>query len=145
MSAGKPFFDTNIWLYMYSDGNPSKHERAHMLYKECTAVGGILLSTQVIQEFYAAGFRKLGISRNILRAAVNSFLAMNLVVIRGQEIIAALDLEERYQISFWDALIVAAAEAGGAEVVYTEDLNDGQRYGSVVARNPFRAASALSW
>jgi predicted nucleic acid-binding protein len=49
-----------------------------------------------------------------------------------------LEFEERYQISFWDALILAAAESGGAGVVYTEDLNHGQRYGSVLVQNPFR-------
>jgi predicted nucleic acid-binding protein len=46
--------------------------------------------------------------------------------------------EERHKVSFWDALILAAAESGGAEVLYTEDLNDGQQYGAVQARNPFR-------
>jgi predicted nucleic acid-binding protein len=53
-------------------------------------------------------------------------------------ILAALAIEERYQISFWDALIVAATEAAGAQVLYTEDLSDGQQYGQVVVRNPFR-------
>ena len=51
---------------------------------------------------------------------------------------APREFEERYQISFWDALILAAAESGGAGVVYTEDLNHGQRYGSVLVQNPFR-------
>jgi predicted nucleic acid-binding protein len=49
-------------------------------------------------------------------------------------------MEERYRISFWDALIVSAAEAAGAQVLYTEDLNDGQQYGQVTVRNPFRHA-----
>jgi predicted nucleic acid-binding protein len=52
---------------------------------------------------------------------------------------SAIQNEERYQISFWDALILAAADSGGAEVLYTEDLNDGQQYGSVLVRNPFRS------
>jgi predicted nucleic acid-binding protein len=144
MSAGRPFFDTNVWLYLYSDGDPSKHVRAQALFDECISSGGISVSTQVIQEFYAAGLRKLAISRTILLQAVNRFLEMNPVIISGQEILAAFDLEERYQISFWDALIVAAAEKGGADVLYTEDLNDGQRYGNVVAKNPFRAGSGVS-
>jgi predicted nucleic acid-binding protein len=52
-------------------------------------------------------------------------------------ILGAIQMEERYQISFWDALILTAAESAKAEVVYTEDLNDGPRYGTVIARNPF--------
>ena len=62
-----------------------------------------------------------------------------MVIIDADSILAALATEERYQISFWDALIVAAAETAGAQVLYTEDLNDGQRYGQVVVRNPFRS------
>ena len=54
-------------------------------------------------------------------------------------ILRAIQDEEHHKISFWVALILAAAESGGAEVVYTEDLNDGQKYGNVVARNPFRS------
>ncbi len=52
-----------------------------------------------------------------------------------------MDHELRYQISFWDSLILAAAEAGGAEVLYTEDLNDGQKYVGILVRNPFRLSS----
>ena len=52
-------------------------------------------------------------------------------------IVEALDLEERYQISFWDALVIRAAHASGAEVLYSEDLSHGQMYGSVRVMNPF--------
>jgi predicted nucleic acid-binding protein len=57
-------------------------------------------------------------------------------------IVAALENELRYGISFWDALIIAAAESGYAEILYTEDLNDRQQYGSVIARNPFRVSTS---
>jgi predicted nucleic acid-binding protein len=70
---------------------------------------------------------------------VRSLLDLPVVIIDADSILAALATEERYQISFWDALIVAAAETAGAQVLYTEDLNDGQRYGQVVVRNPFRS------
>jgi predicted nucleic acid-binding protein len=54
----------------------------------------------------------------------------------GESILVALDLEERYQISFWDALVIQAAEASGAAVLYSEDLSDGQTYGAVRVVNP---------
>ncbi len=54
----------------------------------------------------------------------------------SRSILNALELEERYQISFWDALILQAAESAGAETLYTEDLSDGQTYGSVRVVNP---------
>ncbi|MBI4475530.1 MAG: PIN domain nuclease, partial [Acidobacteria bacterium] len=56
-------------------------------------------------------------------------------------ILAAIDLEEKFQLSFWDALIVQAAQASGAETLYSEDLADGQQYGSLEVVNPFREAS----
>ena len=59
----------------------------------------------------------------------------------GESILEAIDLESRYQISFWDALVVQAAQASGVETLYSEDLSDGQTYGSVKVINPLRAGS----
>lgn len=73
-----------------------------------------------------------------------AFLDSPLVVLGPSHIRAAIENEDRFHISFWDALIVAAAEAGGASLLFTEDLNDGQHYGSVLARNPFRSMDAPS-
>lgn len=138
MSAGRSFFDTNILLYLYSDADPNKQTRARDLYRGHAISGAILISTQVIQEFYAAATRKLAMPRPTVRALAEALLDLPLVIVTPTHIRSAMDNEQHYQISFWDGLILAAAEAGGAEVLYTEDLNDGQRYGGVLARNPFR-------
>jgi predicted nucleic acid-binding protein len=138
MNAGKAFFDTNVLLYMYVAGG-AKSDRAKDLFRHHNTTKTILLSTQVIQEFYVAGMRKLRMPHAELREATISFLEQPLVRNGPEEISAALEIETRYQISFWDALIVAAAESGGADVLYTEDLNHGQKYGSVTVHNPFRA------
>jgi predicted nucleic acid-binding protein len=71
---------------------------------------------------------------------VRALLDLPLVILSPSHITSAIETEERYQISFWDALILAAAQSGGAEILYTEDLNDGQQYGSVTVRNPFLTA-----
>ena len=113
--------------------------RAKDLFREHARAGRMLLSTQVVQEFYAAGSRKLGMPRPELRDATAALLDLPLIVVGPPQIMSAIQNEERYQISFWDSLILAAAESGGAEVLYTEDLNDGQQYGSVLVRNPFRS------
>ncbi len=136
MSGAKAFFDTNVLLYMYG-GDPDKRVRAKRLFKQHAASGHILLSTQVVQEFYVAGSRKLGIPRRELYEATNALLDLPLVISGPSHIILAIQCEEQYRISFWDALILAAAQSGGAEVLYTEDLNDGQEYGPVMACNPF--------
>jgi predicted nucleic acid-binding protein len=101
--------------------------------------GRVLLSTQVVQEFYAVGSRKLGMLRSELREATATLLGSPLITIGPSQILSAMQIEDRYKISFWDALILAAAQSGGAEVLFTEDLNDGQQYGTVVVRNPFRS------
>lgn len=134
--AGKVFFDTNVLLYIYG-ADPHKEARAKSLFAEFGAAGSLLLSTQVVQEFYAAGLRKLRMPREQVRQDAMDLLKLPLVIIGPRHITRAFENEELYRISFWDALILAAAEAGGAEVLYTEDLNHGQKYGTVLVRNPF--------
>ena len=70
------------------------------------------------------------------RELISDYLTWQLVVNAEDSILAALDLEERHQISFWDALVVHAAQTAGADVLYSEDLSDGQMYGSVRVVNP---------
>jgi predicted nucleic acid-binding protein len=139
MNAAKAFFDTNVLLYMYG-GDADKRVRARQLFGQHARDGRVLVSTQVIQEFYAAGSRKLGIPRLELHEATTALLDLPLVILGPSHITSAIQNEEQYKISFWDGLILAAAQSGGAELLYTEDLNDGQQYGTIVARNPFRPA-----
>jgi predicted nucleic acid-binding protein len=135
-TAAKVFFDTNVLLYMYGRDS-RKQAQARSLFVEFARARNLLLSTQVVQEFYAAGSKKLGIPRERLRRSALYFLKLPLVIIGPPQIARALENEDLYGISFWDALILAAAEAGGAELLYTEDLDHGQKYGRVLVRNPF--------
>jgi predicted nucleic acid-binding protein len=138
MSVVKAFFDTNILIYLYGGGDPEKQAKAAELFGAQVRSGRAVLSTQVVQEFYAVATRQLGMAREVAGRVVRVLLNLPLVIIDADLLLAALAMEERYRITFWDALIIAAAEAAGAEVLYSEDLNDGQRYGQVTARNPFR-------
>jgi predicted nucleic acid-binding protein len=101
------------------------------------------VSTQVLQELSVNLRRKAGRPLDVkaTREIVADYLKWQVVVNGGESILDALELEARYQISFWDALVVQAAQASGAEVLYSEDLSDGQTYGSVRVVNPLRAAS----
>lgn len=138
MSGAKAFFDTNVLLYMYG-GEPGKQALAKKLFRHYALAGLMLLSTQVVQEFYAAGSRKLGMPRAELRDATAALLDLPLVIVGSSEITSAIQNEELYKISFRDGLIVAAAESGGSQILFTEDLNDGQKYGTVLVRNPFQS------
>jgi predicted nucleic acid-binding protein len=140
MSEGRAFFDTNVLLYMYGDDRV-KQPQAADVFSEYLRAGLIVISTQVVQEFYAAGSRKFRIPADRMREMAVELLELPLVLVGASQIIAAILVEQRYQISFWDALILAAAESGGADVVFTEDLNHGQQYGNVTVRNPFLAAN----
>jgi predicted nucleic acid-binding protein len=137
-SVGKAFFDSNIFLYMQSTADPLKQVQARELVEHYGSADRIVVSTQVVQEFFSVGLRKLALPREQVKETVMNLLKYPLVLLGPSQILKAIDNEERYQISFWDALILAAAESGGAEVLYTEDLNHNQQYGSVLVRNPFK-------
>jgi predicted nucleic acid-binding protein len=138
-SSGKTFFDTNIFLYAQSSVDLRKQGLAQELIDHYSSLNQLVLSTQVVQEFYSVCSRKLALPRQQINRAVSTLLALPLVLIGPPHILKALENEERYQISFWDALILAAAEFGGAAVLFTEDLKDGQQYGEVLVRDPFSA------
>jgi predicted nucleic acid-binding protein len=137
-SNGKAFFDSNVLLYMRSSADLNKQARAKELFDHHVQFGSILLSTQVVEEFFAMGLRKLKLPKEVVKQSAIEFLALPLVLLGPPHILKAIENEDRYQISFWDALILAAAESGGAAVLFTEDLNHGQQYGPVLVRNPFK-------
>lgn len=138
LTVGRTFFDTNIFLYAHSAANLRKQAVALELVDQYSEQSKLVLSTQVVQEFYSAGLRKLGLPREVVKHSVIALMGFPLVLLGSPHIVKAIENEERYQISFWDALILAAAESANAEVLFTEDLNDGQQYGEVLVRNPFR-------
>jgi predicted nucleic acid-binding protein len=122
---------------MYSN-ELAKRAKATELFREHAANSRIVVSTQVVQEFYAASSRKLGMPRREAYVAVQALLDLPLVLLGASHVTTAIRNEESYQVSFWDGLILAAAQSAGAEILYTEDLNDGQLYGTVLVQNPFR-------
>ena len=134
------FFDTNILLYMYDRRDAAKRMRAVETFRQCLHAETLIISTQVIQEFYAAATRKLNLELSKARNLVADLCGLRVISVQCSYIVRATELQSRFGISFWDALILATAEAAGAHVLYTEDLQDGQNYDGVEARNPFRGA-----
>ena len=139
MSA-KAFVDTNILVYAYDADAGSKHQLARALADGLFNSGAGVVSTQVLQEFVFSMRRKtrrpLGIQETV--RLVGDLLGWDLIVNDGESILRALAIEDQYRISFWDALIVQAAQRAGASVLYSEDLSHGQRYGSVRVVNPLK-------
>lgn len=140
--SDKFFVDTNILMYAHDTSAGVKHERAKALVEEMWRDRTGVVSTQVLQEL-SVNLRKKArrpLDAKATRDIVADYLAWQVVVNGGDSILEAIDLESRYQISFWDALVVHAAQLSGAGVLYSEDLSDGQTYGIVRVINPLRAS-----
>jgi predicted nucleic acid-binding protein len=139
--SDKYFVDTNILLYAHDTSAGEKHERARTLVEELWRDRSGVVSTQVLQELSVNLRRKAGRPLDVkaTREIVADYLTWQVIVNGGDSILEALDLEARYRISFWDALVLQAAQASGAEVLYSEDLSDGQMYGTVRVVNPLQA------
>jgi len=140
--SDKYFVDTNILVYAHDTSAGAKHERAKALVEDLWLKRSGVVSTQVLQELCVNIRRKAGhpVDLRTAREIVADYLSWNVVTNTGESILEALQLEEHYQISFWDALIVQAAEASGAAVLYSEDLSDGLTYRGVRVVNPLRTA-----
>jgi predicted nucleic acid-binding protein len=138
MSANS-FVDTNILVYAYDRSAGEKHDLAKRLIETLWNDNTGIISTQVLQEFYVNVRRKVQspLSATEARKLIEDYLSWKVVVNDGAALLEAIEIEQRYQLSFWDALIVQAANTGSAEVLYSEDLNAGQRYGEVRVENPF--------
>lgn len=137
----RAFVDTNVLVYAHDLAGGSRHDVARTLLERLWEERSGVLSTQVIQEFYVNVRRK---AKHPISAAeagrlVEDYFAWDVIVNDVEGIRQALELERRYRLQFWDALIVQAANAAGAEVLYSEDLRHGQVYGTVELVNPFLA------
>ena len=140
--SDKYFVDTNILMYAHDKAAGARHERAKAIVEELWRDRTGVVSTQVLQELAVNLRRKAGrpLDGKATREVVADYLTWQVVVNSGESILEALDIETRYQLSFWDALVVQAA-ASGAEVLYSEDLSDGQTYGTLRVINPMRAGA----
>jgi predicted nucleic acid-binding protein len=137
------FVDTNILMYAHDTSAGAKHERAKTVIEELWRNRTGVVSTQVLQELAVNLRRKAGrpLDAKAAREIVADYLTWQVVVNGGEAILEAIDIEARHHISFWDALVVHAAQASGAEVLYSEDLADRESYGSVRVMNPLRSGS----
>jgi predicted nucleic acid-binding protein len=135
--TAKFFVDTNVLLYAGSNAvdDRSKRQAARAL------LGGpdIALSAQVLQEFYAVAVTKqrLQMTHDEALAVLHSLAAFPVCPISRDLVLEAIDIKQRFGISYWDAAIIAAAKQMGCSTVYSEDLNAGQNYDGVTVVNPF--------
>jgi predicted nucleic acid-binding protein len=134
------FVDTNVLVYAHDLDAGRKHARAQTLIRNLWETRDGMLSTQVLQEFYVNVTRKIAkpIPRKEARELVQSYTAWRVVSIEPGDVLAASDVEDRFRLSFWDALIVTSALKTHAETLVSEDLHDGLRIKGLSVINPFR-------
>ena len=133
------FLDTNVLVYLFDFDEPDKNAVAESIFREHP---GIRFSTQVLQEFYVTVTRKLGrpMQPKDALAAVEKFQSYPVAVISNATVTQGIRRSIDSKISFWDALIVESALAEGADILVTEDLQDGWKIGSMRVWNPFKSS-----
>lgn len=136
--TGRTFFDTNILVYLFDTDAPDKQSRAQDVFERSLERGAVVVSTQVLQEFFVTVTRKLArpLSASDGEAALRRLMELSVVQVDPDLILAAAVSSRRDRISFWDALILAAASAAGCDEVLSEDLQHGRSYGRLRIVNP---------
>ena len=124
--TSKVFIDTNILVYALDQHDPDKNKKSRSCLRHLSQTSGGVISTQVMQEFYVTATKKLQVDALIAKEILRSFAQFEVVLISPEIIDRAVDCQVLNKISFWDALVVSAAQSACCEVLWTEDLNPGQ-------------------
>jgi len=136
--SDKYFIDTNILVYAHDRSAGAKHQRARTLLEQLWDSGQGVLSTQVLQELCINLRRKVSCPLPLedVRRLIRDYSTWEVITNTPESILQAIEIEARYKTSFWDALILQAAESSGASILYSEDLATGQLYGDIRVVNP---------
>jgi len=137
--SDKAFFDTHILVYAFDQSEPEKGKIARQLIYDYGCQGNLILSTQVLQEFYVATTRmgKKMLSVEEAEEIINDFAEYPLIQIDRVIISRAMKRHQSKIFSFWDSLIVEAALESGATTLFSEDMHNGLVIGSLTISNPF--------
>jgi predicted nucleic acid-binding protein len=140
----RTFVDTNVLVYAHDASEPRKHPLARAALERLWATRRGVVSTQVLQEFYAVSTSpaKLAMAPAEAREIVRLYGEWPVVTLETELIVNASVLHERESISFWDALIVEAARVAGATRLLTEDLSHGRSFGTISVEDPFAVPDA---
>lgn len=142
--SGSVFLDSNILVYAYDKHDPKKQAKAQAILRGSIKDESAVLSTQVLGEFFVVVTRKIKepLSLDDAEKIINIMSILPVEEIDLPLVKRAIDTQKRYGISYWDSLILAAAERSGCGRILSEDLNDGQQYNGVFIENPFKSSGA---
>ena len=142
--TAKIFVDSNVLVYSRDSAEPDKQAQAHAWLAELWQRRQGALSFQVLQEFYVTVTRKLdpGLPAAEARADVRALLAWNPIRTDAVLLEGAWQIEDRFKLSWWDSLIVAAAQRAAARYLLSEDFQAGQDLGGLIVVSPFQSRYA---
>jgi predicted nucleic acid-binding protein len=138
--TARVFVDTNVLVYQLDTRNPDKQGRAQAWLDHLWTTRTGRISFQVLQEFYVTVTRKMnpGLDREVARKVVRALWAWSPVLVDDRIFMAAWMLQDRFELSWWDSLIVAAAKTSQCSHLLTEDLQHGQDLEGLRVLNPFQ-------
>src|SRR5947209_8300591 len=133
------FCDTNLFVYAYDVTAGPKQDRASTLVRRLWGSADGVISVQVLQELFVALTKKIPqpLSVQDARAIVSDLATWRVIQPGHRDVVTAIDGATRWQVSFWDAMILTTAIRAGVGVVWSEDMSDGQSYDGTIVRNPF--------
>lgn len=133
------FIDTNILVYAHDATAGEKQTQAKALIQSLWNSGTGCVSVQVLQEFYVTVTQKVRqpLKSEIVAQVVEALSFWRVYTPDARDVLGAIELQQRYQLSFWDAMIVYSAAQLGCQAIWSEDLNPGQIYAGVRVLNPF--------
>lgn len=138
------FFDTNVIVYAHDPADPRKQGQARAAMHEAMVSRAFVVSTQVMQEFYSVALRRDWMSAGQAAGVLRLLAGYTVVPADAASVLRAIELQQRYRLSVWDALIVQAAIDARCSVIYSEDLQTGMRFempgeSTLEVVNPFSA------
>ncbi len=135
--AERTFFDTNVLVYTDDADAPEKASRALDLWQARRTAGQAVISVQVLSEYYAVTTRKLGVDPLVAIEKLGLFARADVVVTRPDDTASAARLSLEHRLSYWDALIIQAAQNANCQVLLSEDLQAGRRFRDLEVVDPF--------
>jgi predicted nucleic acid-binding protein len=137
----RAFFDTNVLVYAFSGQDPLKGDQALRLIEQHRSAGSFVISTQVMVECFNVLARKRRVAVDDVLDLLRALYDERVVSPTARATLAALEMAARHGLSPWDAMVVQAAIEADCAVIYSEDLQNGRRFGRLEILNPFHPAA----
>ena len=138
IDSGRVFLDTNIIVYAHDFDEPRKQRISEDIVARAKKARRGVISAQVLGETFVSLIKKVGIQPEEAAEEIRLLTRFRVVELSAALVLRVLEIKAQFGLSYWDSLIIAAAERASCKVVFSEDLNDGQQYGDVTVVNPFK-------